>query len=131
MHVLAVVCLTLCSASAGEKQPKVLLVGIDGCRYDAILYSQARHLKVLAKEGAYTDRCDVLGERETKADTASGAGWSTILTGVLADRHNVLGNDFKDNKLKDCPNLFQLVAKSKPKAECIALVNWPPFHEHI
>jgi predicted AlkP superfamily pyrophosphatase or phosphodiesterase len=106
----------------------VLLIGIDGCRFDAILYSQAKHLKNLIAAG---DRCDVLGNRETKADTASGPGWSSILTGVWADRHQVFGNDFRGNRLQECPNLLQLVAKARPKAECVAIVTWAPIQEHI
>src|SRR5207342_1190893 len=85
----------------------------------------------LIKEGVYNDRCDVLGERETKADTASGAGWASILTGVWADRHLIYGNDFKGNKLDECPSLLHLVYKTKPKAECVALVSWAPMKDDI
>ncbi len=119
------------SASAQPKQPKVLMIGIDGCRFDAILYSQAKLLKKVINEGGHTDKCDVLDNIPTKADTASGAGWATILTGLWADRHNVLGNDFKDSRLHECPSVLHLANKVKPKLECIALVTWPDIQEHI
>lgn len=118
-------------ASAQQKQPKVLLIGIDGCRFDAILYSQARLLKKCINEGAFTEQCDVLGDKPTKADTASGAGWASILTGVWADRHNVLGNDFTGNLLRECPSVLHLANKAKPKLQCTALVTWQPMQEHI
>lgn len=121
-------------AARGPDAPpvrKVLLVGIDGCRPDALLFSQAKHLKGLIADGAFTDRCDVLGDRVTKADTASGAGWATILTGVLADKHGVPGNDFRDNKLADWPSVFHRLAAARPKAEGVALVSWVPMQEHI
>ena len=37
----------------GSEPPhkKVLLIGIDGCRFDALLYSQAKHLKELVRIG--------------------------------------------------------------------------------
>jgi predicted AlkP superfamily pyrophosphatase or phosphodiesterase len=110
---------------------KVLLVGIDGCRLDAVLFSQAKHLKKLIAEGAFSEACDVLGDRETKADTASGSGWSTILTGVLADKHGVNGNDFRGNRLADWPSVFHRVSAARPRARCAGLVTWAPFREYI
>ncbi|MBM3997828.1 MAG: nucleotide pyrophosphatase [Planctomycetes bacterium] len=116
---------------AQQENPKVLMIGIDGCRFDAILYSQAKLLKQYIKDGGHTDKCDVLDNIPTKADTASGAGWSSILTGVWADRHNVLGNDFAGNRLKDCPSILHLANRTNPKLQCIALATWQPIHEHI
>lgn len=113
------------------KKPKVLMIGIDGCRFDAILYSQAKLLKEKIKSGAYSDQCDVLDRKGTKADTASGSGWSTILTGVWADRHRVLGNDFKNNDLQNCPSILQLLQKKKPQLNGLALVTWKPIKEFI
>ena len=132
IFVLLVLCLgTAGSVNAQQKQPKVLLIGIDGCRFDAILYSQAKLLKKYLNEGAYTDQCDVLDNKGTKADTASGAGWASILTGVWADRHNVLGNDFAGNRLNDCPSILHLANKAKPKLQCTALVTWAPIQQDI
>jgi predicted AlkP superfamily pyrophosphatase or phosphodiesterase len=119
------------TALAQAKQPKVLMIGIDGCRFDAILYSQAKLLKQCIKDGAYSDQCDVLDNKGTKADTASGAGWASILTGVWADRHNVLGNDFTGNRLAECPSILHLANKAKPKLQCTALVTWAPIQQEI
>lgn len=110
---------------------KVLLVGIDGCRPDAIATSQAKHLPALIAAGTYSDECDVLGDRAKNADTASGPGWATILTGVWADRHEVVDNEVKKHKLKDCPNLFARVKTARPKAETAAFVTWVPLHDPI
>jgi hypothetical protein len=115
----------------GTPVKKVLVVGIDGCRPDALLYSQANHLKKLIADGAFSEQCDVLGDRPTLADTASGSGWSTILTGVLADKHGVHGNDFRRNNLAEWPSVFQRVSAARPAAACVALVTWAPFQEHI
>lgn len=110
---------------------KVLLVGIDGCRPDAIEASQAKYLPKLIAGGTYSDRCDVLGDRETKADTASGPGWATILTGVWADKHAVLDNDIKKHDLKAWPDLFARVRAARPKAALAAFVTWPQLADPI
>jgi len=130
-----IVCLSLSPSLTWAEEPrlakKVLLVGIDGTRLDAIEYSQAKSLKVLLAAGAYTDKCDVLGDRETKADTASGSGWATILTGKFADKHNILGNDFRGNTLADCPSILHRIKKAKPEKTGKALITWVPMHEFI
>ena len=46
-------------------------------------------------EGCYDADCQILGDRYQGNDTISGPGWSSILTGVWADKHGVLDNDFK------------------------------------
>lgn len=132
MFRLALAALALATvAQAAPPAKKVLLVGIDGCRPDAIASSQAKHLPALIAGGTYSDACDVLGDRAKNADTASGPGWATILTGVWADRHEVVDNDVKKHNLKDCPNLFARVKAARPKAEVAAFVTWGPLHDPI
>ena len=118
-------------APAADPAKKVLLVGIDGCRPDAIAASQAKHLPARIAAGTYSDRCDVPGDRAKNADTASGPGWATILTGVWADRHGVVDNEVKKHTLKDCPHLFARVKTARPKAETAAFVTWPPLHDPL
>lgn len=117
-------------AAAEPTVKKALFVGIDGCRGDAIDYSQAKHLKELIQKGAYTDKIDVLGAKVTGADTASGSGWSAIINGIWADKHGVLGNDFRANKLADYPSFLARIKQAQPKAEVAAFVSWQPMYEH-
>lgn len=113
------------------KRKKVLFIGIDGCRADAIDYSQAKHLKALIREGAFTDQTDVLGDRESGADTCTGPGWSTALTGVLADKHGVKDNTFRKHSLASYPTFLKRLKDARPNAEVAALVTWKEFHEHV
>lgn len=121
------------SAAAGDapRTKKALIIGIDGCRADAIDYSQAKHLKVLIREGAFTDMTDVLGDRETDVPTITGPGWSTVFTGVFADKHGVKNNDFKDHKLADYPNFLRRYEALRPKAKTAALITWKPFRDAL
>ncbi len=110
---------------------KVLFIGIDGCRYDAIEYSQAKYLKELAKDGAVSRQCDVLGDRKTGADSSTGPGWSAALTGVWADKHRVFDNTFKNHHLRDYPTFLDRVKTARPKANVAAFVTWTPFRDHV
>ncbi len=67
---------------------KVLLIGIDGCRADAILLANTPNIKGLLPHATYS--FDAL----THYPTWSGPGWSSMLTGVWEDKHGVLDNTF-------------------------------------
>jgi predicted AlkP superfamily phosphohydrolase/phosphomutase len=107
--VLAVLLLDLCwSASAsgdGRPKKKVLIIGIDGCRTDALLAAKAPNLYALIRAGAFADKTRIISPRPAGvADTISGPGWSSILTGVSADKHGVRDNQFQKPNFKDYPN---------------------------
>lgn len=120
------------TVGAGEPlQKKVLILGIDGCRPDAIPAAlEAFNLHALIKEGAFSDRTDVLGPRKTGADTITGPGWAAVLTGVWADRHGVRDNFFRDTNFKEYPTFFERLKEARPDAITAALVTWKPFREH-
>jgi hypothetical protein len=100
-------------------------------RPSGIDFSQAKHLKRLIKEGAFSDKTDVLGHRDPVADTSTGPGWSTALTGSFADKHGVKDNTFGKHALADYPNFLRRVKLAKPNAETIALITWKPFDDHL
>src|SRR5262249_34107101 len=90
-----------------ERANKVLIVGIDGCRTDALLKAKAPHLHGLIRSGAFSESTRVLPEHDTGVDTSSGPGWSAILTGVWADKHRVRDNSFEVSNYIDYPHFFQ------------------------
>jgi predicted AlkP superfamily pyrophosphatase or phosphodiesterase len=133
--VTALVVLTLSSLPVQGQAPvakKVLLIGIDGCRPDAILAAQeAFTLKALIQDGAFSPQTDVLGERPTGAATLTGPGWSSVLTGVWADKHGVKDNLFRDSHFQEYPSFFLRLKQARPKAVTAALVSWKPFGEYV
>jgi predicted AlkP superfamily pyrophosphatase or phosphodiesterase len=130
----AIVLTLLLSSVAAGAQPlhkKVLLIGIDGCRFDALMFSQAKNLQQLARTGAYSDLTDVLGDRKTGAATITGPGWSSALTGAWADRHGVRDNAFRQHNLQNYPSFFHRLRAADPAADTVALVTWKPFQQFI
>lgn len=131
--LLLILALGFTSAAKGSEPAvkKVLLIGIDGCRFDALMYSQAKHLKELASSGAYSDQTDVLGDRKTGAATITGPGWSSAVTGVWADKHGVRDNSFRGENLAAYPSFLQRLTKTRPDASAIAVVSWNPFQKYV
>lgn len=110
---------------------KVLYIGIDGTRFDAVEKADTPQLDSLTKEGVYSDRCLILGERYQKNDTISGPGWSSILCGVWADKHGVHNNTFAGAKYAEFPHLFTRLKEVRPDTRTVSLVTWEPIHKLI
>jgi hypothetical protein len=68
---------------------KVLIIGIDGCRPDALKAAKAPHLHALMREGAFSEAA------QAGDITVSGPGWSSMLTGVWRTKHGVRDNKFE------------------------------------
>lgn len=128
------ICVCLTSAVLAAEEPparKVLLIGIDGCRPDAIEQAEAPNLDRLAEHGARSLNTSILGPRPTKNDTISGPGWSSIYTGVWADKHGVQDNSFAGKNYERYPHFFTLLRQAKPDAVTASFCDWKPIHDHI
>jgi predicted AlkP superfamily pyrophosphatase or phosphodiesterase len=103
----------------------VLIIGIDGCRPDALLAARAPNLHGLIREGAFSAKA------QTGAATISGPGWSSMLTGVWAEKHGVVDNSFKIMHFDRYPHFFRKLKDARPKAFTASVVNWAPIHSKI
>jgi arylsulfatase A-like enzyme len=70
-------------------------------------------------------------ESETKQDTSSGPGWTTILTGVWRDRHGVADNRFRYHRIAQWPHWMRRLKDFAPKAWVGSLCDWPEIHTFI
>lgn len=114
---------------------RVLLIGIDGCRRDvaeqSIKEGSLPHLAKLASGGHAFWNMEAGGPIIGKLNqpTISGPGWSTLFTGVFADKHGILGNGdkFKVGNFREYPHYFRYIREAKPKAWLGSIVGdtWP------
>jgi len=104
-------------------QNKVLIIGIDGCRPDALLKANTPNLDKLWKNGAYSFN--------TKTDEISSSGicWTGMLTGVWHEKHNVLTNSYKNPNIKEYPHFFRRIKQAKPELKTYSIVTWAPIHK--
>jgi len=129
LAVLAGTCFQ--GAAAEPFSRRVLYLGIDGTRWDALQAAATPTLDRLIAAGIHSDTCLILGDRYRKNDTISGPGWSTILTGVWADKHGVNDNSFKGKNYDAFPHLFARIKQRRPEARTVSLVTWAPIEDEI
>lgn len=105
-----------------KAQNKVLILGIDGCRPDALLEAKTPSLDNLWQNGAYSFKA------KTDDLSWSGVCWTGMLTGVWSDKHNVTGNQYSNPNIKEYPHFFKRVKEERPDLKTYSVVNWEPIH---
>jgi hypothetical protein len=68
--------------------PKALVIGVDGVRGDSVEPAATPALNTLLQHATWT----LEASTQLEAATVSGPGWTSILTGVDADKHGITGN---------------------------------------
>lgn len=110
--------------SSGNQQ-KVLLIGIDGVRPDALYAARTPHIDNLIAHGCYSDGAQA-GE-----NTLSAPGWSTIMCGVWEQKHGVTDNTFFGSDYDLYPSVFTRLRLVRPELYTVSLVSWKPINDHI
>ena len=130
--ILLLVC--ACGSDNGTAKTRhALVIGIDGLRSDALQQVSTPAIDALIAEGTVTYDAfagGVLGT-PTEQMTWSGAGWSSILTGVWVDKHGVELNTFDDARFDEYPHFFARVREEQPDATLSSFVTWGPINESI
>ncbi|MEU8525062.1 MULTISPECIES: alkaline phosphatase family protein [Streptomyces] len=106
----------------GTSLDKVLVVGMDGLRYDRIDAADAPNLKAMMANGTYGLS---LLYANPMAATSSGPGWSTISTGVWPDKHGVRDNTFTGRNYGRYPGFLARLNQVRPGLSLFAAVDWP------
>jgi predicted AlkP superfamily pyrophosphatase or phosphodiesterase len=100
---------------------KVLFIGIDGCRTDALLAAHTSSLDTLMAHGIvnyHTDRGPY---------TVSCPGWSTLLHGVWPDKHGVTSNDISNLNYGKYLDIFHYMRLQNPNYSLATISNWGNF----
>jgi len=117
---------------AAARQAKALIIGIDGCRPDALQAARTPHLDALVADGVWFDATDIRKPGGTdEADTVSGPGWSNLLTGVWPDKHGVLNNKFSAPQYDRYPHMFSRLKQARPEAVTASFSTWKPIADQI
>jgi len=108
-----------------QDNKKVLFIGIDGTRPDALAFANTPHLDALIAEGIYTP------DGLNNDITISGPGWSAMLTGVWSDKHGVTDNGFTGSNYEDYPSIFKRIEDFNPDLHTVSFVHWNEINDFI
>lgn len=113
-------------APSGPPQvAKVLQIGIDGVRPDALVAARTPNLDRLAAKG-----CLTLNARTTSI-TSSGPAWTSILTGTRMSLHGVTDNSFEGSRVAIWDTWLGQLETRRPDSFTAAIAQWGPIHEQL
>ena len=101
---------------------KTLLIIVDGAIGAEVRAVTPPNLSVIADFSIYS--YDALADFNGNTLT-NPIGWSTLLTGVGSDKHQVSGTDFTGNNLANYPSLFTHLKNEKPNWRTSAFASSP------
>ncbi|QID16032.1 MULTISPECIES: alkaline phosphatase family protein [unclassified Paenibacillus] len=110
----------------GGSSRKVLVIGIDGARPDAVQAADAPNLHSLAAAGAYSWNAQANG-----SNTWSATGWSTMHTGVWYGKHGVKDNSWTGSQFGAYPSLMKRAEQAKPALNTSSIVHWSPINTNL
>jgi predicted AlkP superfamily pyrophosphatase or phosphodiesterase len=106
---------------SGPTLRQVLVIGVDGVRFDRLGQDTTPSIWALGRAGFLTA---VRIDEETP--TISGPCWATIVTGTGVAGHGIAGNDLTGHRLADHPD-FVTVATRAGLSTLLAVSGWPPL----
>ncbi|MFF2011063.1 alkaline phosphatase family protein [Streptomyces sp. NPDC058195] len=113
---------------SGTKQAKTLVIGIDGATFDAFSRADVPRIERLMAQGL-TARSNLYAD--PMAPTVSGAGWSSIATGVWPDRHNVKDNNFTSPNYGRYPDYATRLETADPATSTLVVGTWNPIPQTV
>lgn len=124
---------TPAAQAGGFGHRHVIILGVDGCRSDALLAANAPNLKALAARGTVTYSAYAGGVLGTamQQPTVSAPGWASTLTGVWTDKHRVTANSFAGYDFTNYPICFQRLKEFNPDAWLASIVEWAPVDTYL
>ena len=105
--------------STQPKKNKVLIVGMDGVQFEKIALASTPKLDALTITRAYAGG---IPNTATQQQTYSGPGWSSLLTGVWDDQHQIISNG---SGQAEYPSVFERLEKATTPLYSASIWNWP------
>ena len=124
-HILLLIFIASACLLFSQSKEKVLIIGVDGCRPDALSVAHTPNIDTLIANGLFSP--DALIEDHT----ISGPGWSAILCGVWSDKHLVTNNNFNGNNYDEFPSFFKYINDFDSDLHTVSICHWSPINDFI
>jgi len=122
--LLLLVCLA-CGTLLKAQTKKLILIGIDGCRPDALVAANTPVLDTLMAHSTFSLYA------QTIFPTVSGPGWSSMLTGVWYYKHGVTDNTFVGADYTDYPTFLTRLKKADSSYYTASISQWASINTYI
>lgn len=119
-------CPSECANNNIQHVNRVLVLGIDGCRSDALQQANTPNLDQLIANGRYSWFVD-----RGNHYTWSGAGWSSLLTGVWPDKHGVTDNLYGGKNYGQYPHFMCRLKKNSDCFKLASIVHYAALNDEI
>ena len=107
---------------------KILFIGLDGCRSDALNVADTPNIDSLIENGLIIE--NALSSINGQA-TYSGPGWSSMITGVWYDKHGVSDNSFVGSNFNQFQPFNMLLDENEDDFHSASFIMWTPIHSEI
>lgn len=130
-HALLIALALLLSAcgddSSSTQKSRVLIIGMDGTRAEALELANTPHLDALRAAGV-ADMHAITGDV-----SLSGPGWASMLTGVWCDKHHVVDNDatWVQSRFDLYPHFIQRLEEQSPEMRTVSVSHWAAINDEI
>ena len=123
--ITAIFSLLLMTNLWASQPRKVLIIGLDGVRTDALQQANTPNLDALIATGFYTY------ESWHQGITVSGPSWSTIMTGVEYNKHGVTSNSYSGSNYNTYPYFTKRAKDCLPNLYQVQIVQWAPMSDNV
>lgn len=105
---------------------KVIFIGMDGVRPDALALASTPNIDNLIANGAFDENA------QTDSATFSGPGWSDIMTGVDENKHGVDSNTYTNSfNYENWPSWLDILEAEDPSLNTVSVVSWDLMNSAI
>lgn len=127
MKIISLYFLIVLQVSLGYSQitRKILFIGIDGCRADALTAANTPAIDDLITTSVFSM------EGLCAYKTWSGNGWSSMLTGVWHTKHGVTDNTFTGSNYIAYPDFISRIESFDSSLRTVTSVHWAPINDII
>ena len=113
---------------SGASKKKTLVIGLDGAAAAQISEENTPNLAGLVKGGMLA-KSNLYAN--PMAPTVSGAGWSTIATGVWPDKHKVPDNSFSNPNYAQYPDYLTRLETARAQSSTLVVGTWSPIPQKV
>lgn len=104
---------------------KVMIIGIDGTRSDALQQANTPNIDALIANGLYTFNAWHCGI------TVSAPSWSDMMCGVWEAKHGVTSNSYTGSNYNTYPYFPKRAKEILPNLYCVQVTEWAPMSDNV